>query len=59
MTCGANCNILNTKFLNFSIMTSENKAPKGLPKIRKGFASFLSNEDAAVSNKALMSIGAL
>lgn len=40
-------------------MTSENKTPKGLPKIRKGFSAFLSNEDAAVSSKALMSIGAL
>ena len=40
-------------------MASENKSPKGIPKMRKGFAAFLSNEDASVSNKALLGIGAL
>lgn len=40
-------------------MTSENKTPRGFPKVRKGFSAFLSSEDASISRKALLGIGAL
>lgn len=40
-------------------MAPESKIPKNIPKMRKGFAAFLSNEDAAISNKSLLGISAL
>lgn len=40
-------------------MASENKLHRGFPKVRQGFSAFLSNEDASISRKALLGVGAL